>query len=153
MNLIVGADHAGFKLKEEIVKYLKKTKISYEDIGTFSEDRVDYPDIAQLVVEKVIKDSNNKGILICGTGTGMVMAANKVKGIRAALIYDEYTAKMAREHNNTNIACLRGRKFSQQKALKILKIWLKTPFSNEVRHKRRLEKIAKYEEKFHVCLP
>ncbi len=153
MKIFVGADHAGFKLKEDIIKYLKKSKIEFKDFGTLNDVRVDYPDFALKVAESVAQKKNSFGVLICGTGTGMVVAANKVKGIRAALIYDDYTAKMAREHNNSNIACLRGRKFPIKKALRILKVWLKTDFSGESRHKKRLEKISKYEEQFHACLP
>ncbi|MBI4140611.1 ribose 5-phosphate isomerase B [Candidatus Woesearchaeota archaeon] len=153
MKIFIGADHAGFKLKEDIIKYLKTLKISFDDLGTSSDERVDYPDFAFKVAGAVAKNKNARGILICGTGTGMVIAANKVRGIRAALIYDDYTARMAREHNDANIACLRGRKFPVKKALKILKVWLKTSFSRELRHKQRLEKVSKYEEKFHACLP
>ena len=154
MKIFIGADHAGFKLKGEILNYLKKSRISYKDFGTYDEARVDYPDFAVKVAEAVAKDTGARGILICGTGTGMVISANKVTGIRAALIYDDYTAKMAREHNNTNVACLRGRKFQFKKALRILKVWLKTDFCGEERHVRRVEKIKLYERQQHLqCLP
>lgn len=150
MKIFIGSDHAGLKLKEEIVKFLKKSKLLFKDFGTYTEDRADYPDFAFAVATAVSKDKNARGILVCGTGTGMVIAANKVKGIRAAVIYDDYSAKMAREHNDANIACLRGRNFSTTKALALLKLWLDTKFSNEPRHKARIKKIMDYENK-KVC--
>lgn len=145
MKIFIGSDHAGFKLKSEIIKFFKKSKIAFTDFGTDSEERADYPDFAFRVANAVSRDSSARGVLICGTGTGMVIAANKVKGVRAAMIYDDYSARMAREHNDANIACLRGRKFSSKKALEILKIWLNTEFSNEPRHKARIKKICDYE--------
>lgn len=154
MKIFIGADHAGFELKEELIKYFKKAKIYFKDFGTKSGESVDYPDFAFAVANAVSKNKNSKGILICGTGTGMVIAANKVQGVRAALIYDDYSAEMSRNDNDINIACLRGRKFSKKKALKILKLWLNTKFSYEKRHNRRIEKIRDYENKMHpVCLP
>src|SRR3989344_4708450 len=103
IKIIIGSDHAGFKLKGEINKFLDKHLIMYEDIGTFGGNKNDdYPDYAFEVAEKVAKNKNAKGILVCGTGTGMAIAANKVKGIRAAFVYDNYSAKMARNDNDTN---------------------------------------------------
>jgi len=141
VKIFIGADHAGYKLKEHIKKYFDKVKISYEDLGTNSEKSVDYPDYAKKVSRKVAKNKNSKGILICGTGTGMVMASNKIKGARAAFAYDKYSAVMSRKHNDANILCLRGRRFSKNKAKELVKIWLKTPFSNKKRHKRRINKL------------
>ncbi len=143
--IYIGADHAGFSLKEKIKKYLDKTGIAYVDLGGKGEAGDDYPDYAFRVAERVVRDKNSKGILICGTGTGMVIAANKIKGIRAAVAYDNYSAKMAREHNDANVLCLRGRKFSDEKNLKFVKIWLNTRFSGARRHNRRIKKIKKYE--------
>ncbi len=143
--IYVGADHAGFFLKEKIKDYLDKNKISYEDLGGNGDKEDDYPDYALLVARKVSKGKNAKGILICGTGTGMVIAANKIKGIRAAAGYDSYSAIMSREHNDSNILCLRGQKFSDQDNLKIVKLWLKSKFSNAKRHNRRLRKIRQLE--------
>ncbi|MBI2110752.1 ribose 5-phosphate isomerase B [Candidatus Woesearchaeota archaeon] len=145
-KIIIGSDHAGFKLKERLKKYFKKKYILYEDLGTSSEKPADYPDYAFRVAQKVSKNKNAKGILICGTGTGMVIAANKVKGIRAVAAYDTYSAKMSRLHNNTNILGLRGRLFPYKKIEHIIEVWLKTPFSKEKRHKKRISKIAKYEQ-------
>ena len=140
----LGADHAGFKLKEKIKKYFDKMGITYWDLGGKGEEGDDYPDYAFKVAEKVVKDKNSKGILICGTGTGMVIAANKIKGVRAAAAYDEYSARMAREHNDANILCLRGRHFSNEKNLKLVKIWLNAKFSGAKRHIRRIRKITDY---------
>lgn len=144
-KLIIGADHAGFALKEKIKKHLSKKKIDFVDAGTYSEGPVDYPDIAKKVALAVRKDKNSKGILICGTGEGMAVAANKIKGILADLVYDSYVARMSREHGNANIICLRGRKFSHKKSIRLLDIWLSTKFSGAKRHARRLNKIKKLE--------
>jgi len=146
MKLYIASDHAGVKMKCEIVKYLEKKGIDYEDLGSFNpENHDDYPDYAFTLAKKVVKNKG-KGVLICGTGTGMVIAANKVKGVRAALAYDDYSAKMAKHDNDVNILCLRGRKFSLSKAKKILNKWLNTKFSGLSRHKRRIDKIKKYEK-------
>ena len=140
MKIIIGTDHAGFQLKEKVKLYLKELKHDVEDIGTFSEEPIDYPKIAKKAAEKVAK-SKGEGILICGTGIGMCIAANKIKGIRAALCYDEYTSKVAREHNNANILCLGSRTESSKDYKKIIKTFLKTDFSNEERHKRRVKQM------------
>ncbi len=146
-NVYLGADHAGFKLKEKLKKYFDKNSIGYEDMGGNGDGRDDYPDYAFLVGKKVAKENNALGILICGTGTGMVVAANKVKGVRAAVGYDYYSVIMGRKHNNINVLCLRGRKFSDEKNLKLVKLWLKEGFSGKKRHKRRLRKIRNFERK------
>ncbi len=142
-KIYIGADHAGYKLKEYLKRYFDKLRIAYKDVGTYNKKSVDYPDYAFKVAKAVAKDKNSKGILICGTGTGMVMAANKIKGIRAAVAYDKYSAVMAREHNNANVLCLRGMKFSFEKAKELVKIWLKTKFSGAIRHKKRIDKISR----------
>ena len=141
----LGADHAGFKVKEKLKKYLDSLGIFYEDLGGEGKEEDDYPDYAFKVAEKVSRNRNSKGILICGTGTGMVIAANKIRGIRAAVGYDDYSAKMAREHDDANILCLRGRNFSDKDNLKIVRIWLNSRFSNAKKHNRRLRKIGRYE--------
>ena len=109
MRVILASDHAGLRLKEKIKKYLARKKIEYEDMGTNSFKSVDYPDYAFKVAEKVAKNNHTRGILVCGTGTGMTIAANKVKGIRAVAAYDAYSAKMSRIDNDTNVLGLRGR--------------------------------------------
>ncbi|MEK6843845.1 MAG: ribose 5-phosphate isomerase B [Nanoarchaeota archaeon] len=143
--IYIGADHSGFQLKERIKEYLGKNKIQYEDLGGRGDKNDDYPDYAFKVAEKVSKNKNSKGILVCGTGTGMVIAANKVKSIRAAFAYDSYSARASREHNNANILCLRGRNFQEKKNLQLVKIWLSSVFSGKSRHERRLRKIVRYE--------
>lgn len=143
ISIIIGADHAGFQLKEEIKTYLNKKKIKYKDVGTFSEESVDYPDIVKLVVKEMRRSKQRKGILICGTGAGTCMAINRYKKIRAAVGYDIYSAKMARFDNDSNVLCLRGRNFSHLKTMKIIEVWLRTKFSEKERHKRRILKIDK----------
>jgi len=147
MRVIIASDHAGLRLKEKVKRYLKRKKIEYEDLGTESFTSVDYPDYALKVAEKVVKNKKTRGILICGTGTGMTIAANKVKGIRAVAAYDAYSAKMSRIDNDTNVLGLRGRFFPFEKIKKIISVWLDTPFSGEKRHKKRIKKITDYERK------
>jgi len=141
MKISIGADHGGFKLKEEIKDHLKKRKIAFKDLGTFSEESVDYPDIGKRVARAVASKKYKFGILVCGTGLGMSMVANRVKGIRAALCHNVYTAKMSRAHNDANILCLGGRVLKKALALKIVEAFLKTPFEGG-RHLRRVRKIG-----------
>ncbi|MAG38241.1 ribose-5-phosphate isomerase [Candidatus Pacearchaeota archaeon] len=147
MKIYIGADHAGVKLKEKIVSYLKKQKIAFEDFGSFDgKSKDDYPDFAVKVGEGVSKHKGESlGILICGSGTGMAIAANKVKGIRAATGYDAYSVKKGREDNDVNVLCLRGREMSDLKNLGLLKLFLKTGFSKKSRHLRRIHKISRFE--------
>jgi ribose 5-phosphate isomerase B len=146
MKVIIGSDHAGFKVKEKLKKFLAARKILCEDVGTYSEESVDYPDYAAKVARKVARNKNRRGILVCGAGIGMVIAANKVRGIRAVAAYDAYSAKMSRLHNDTNVLGLRGRNFSYEKTKRIVGVWLETPFSGEKRHKRRIAKISSMEK-------
>jgi len=143
-KIFIGSDHGGFKLKEKIKEYLKELNHEYEDLGTNNTQSSDYPDFAYKVAKKVA-ETNSRGILICGTGIGMSISANKVKGIRAALAYDETTARMSREHNNSNILCLGERTTKEALAKKIVKVWLNTKFSKEERHHKRVSKIMKLE--------
>ena len=145
MKVILASDHAGFRLKEKVKAYLKRKKIEFEDLGAHSTKSVDYPDFAFKAAREVARNKDYRGILICGTGTGMVIAANKVKGIRAVAAYDTYSAKMSRVDNDSNVLALRGRFFPFEKIKKFISVWLKTPFSNDPRHKKRLKKIAQYE--------
>ena len=144
-KLILGSDHAGFELKEKIKKFLSDSGYEYEDLGTNSKEPCDYPGIAFKVAKRVVQNKT-KGILMCGSGLGEVIVANKVKGIKAANCFNEYTAKMAREHNNSNILCLGARVLSANEIKKITKIFLTTDFSNEARHKRRVKQISQIEE-------
>ncbi|MCD6427004.1 MAG: ribose 5-phosphate isomerase B [Caldisericaceae bacterium] len=146
MKIAIGSDHAGFKLKEEIKKFLEEKGIEVVDFGTNSEERVDYPDYAISLAESVAKGEETFGILICGTGIGMSIAANKVKGIRASLVSDVYSAHSAREHNNANILCMGGRVLGTELAKEITNAWLNAEFLGG-RHERRINKIAEYEDK------
>ena len=139
MNILIGSDHGGYKLKQEIIKYLNELWYSVEDCGCYSEESCDYPDIAQDVAQKVLK-TNGKGILVCGTGIGMSIAANRFKGIRASHCTDTFTARMTRMHNNSNILCLGERITGTGLALDIVEIWLKTEFEGG-RHERRISKL------------
>ena len=144
--IYLGADHAGFHLKEELKKYLEELGYEYKDLGNKQlEPKDDYPDFAFVVAEKIVV-SQEKGILICATGFGMAMAANKIKGIRAAVCWDEFTALQSREHNDANILCLGGKVIDLETAKKIVRIWLETEFTGEERHVRRLEKIKDIEK-------
>lgn len=145
MNLYLGADHAGYAVKEQLKQLLDKKKIVYEDIGAFSEVAIDYPDVAKTVAQRVATEHDSKGILICSTGTGMAIAANKIKGIRAVVAYDTSSAILSRQHNDANILCLRGRDFSSELIEQIVSVWLETPFTEEERHVQRLKKIAALE--------
>ena len=140
MGLILGSDHAGFDLKERIKKYLEEAKIEYKDIGCFSENRCDYPDYARLVAGSISKGEYEMGVLICGTGIGMSICANRFPKIRAALCRDINDAEMSRRHNNSNILVLGGRKTPQDLAIIILKTWLSTDFEGG-RYHQRLDKI------------
>jgi len=142
MKIAIGSDHGGFILKEDIKAYLKKRKISFRDFGAFSEESVDYPDIGKKVAKAVASKKFKFGILVCGTGLGMSMVANKVKGIRAALCHNVYTAQMSRAHNDANVLSLGGRVLKRALALKIVDTFLKTPFEGG-RHLRRIRKIEK----------
>jgi len=145
MKIAIGSDHAGFELKETIKTFLKEKGIEVRDFGTYSEERVDYPDYAIPLAESVAKGEEDFGILICGTGIGMSIAANKVKGIRASLCSDVYSAHSAREHNNANILCLGGRVLGKELAKEIVDKWLSSSFLGG-RHKRRVDKIMNYEK-------
>ena len=142
INIIIGSDHAGFKLKSKIIDYLKQNSFNIYDVGTDSEDSCDYPDIAKLLVNKLRWLNNSLGILICGTGIGMSIAANKFNDIRGGLIYNKETAKLAKEHNNSNVVILAARMFSIDDNIEFLDIFLHTKFSNEKRHINRITKIS-----------
>ena len=145
--LFIAADHGGYPLKEEIKNFLIVEGYEVVDMGNQELDLSDdYPDYAVAVAQKVATDENAGGILICGTGQGMCLAANKVVGIRAVLAHNDFTAKDAADHLNANIICLGGRVTDAETAKKLVKIWLDTEFSGEERHKRRLRKVEEMEE-------
>lgn len=140
--IYLGSDHAGYNLKEDLKKYLADLGVAFEDLGARTLDpKDDYPDFAKAVAEKVAKDFGARGIVVCGTGLGSCIAANKVRGVRATSAWDEGTARQAREHLDANVLCLGAQAQSQKEVKKILRIWLQTEFSSEERHKRRLKKI------------
>ncbi|MDT8068695.1 MAG: ribose 5-phosphate isomerase B [Terriglobia bacterium] len=148
MKIALGADHAGFELKEKIKQHLLSSGIQVQDEGTNSGDSVDYPDFARLVGEDVVQKRVDLGILVCGTGIGMSMAANKVHGIRAANVSTEFEAEMAREHNDANVLTLGARVLDELMALKVVDKWLHTPFAGG-RHQRRVDKIMNIEQRNH----
>ena len=139
--IAIGCDHGGFPLKKEIIKFLDEAGYEYEDFGTYSEASCDYPEYAKKVAHAVADGQCEKGILICGTGIGVSITANKVKGIRAALVHDCFSAKATREHNNANIITMGARVIGPGLATEIVKIFLETPFSNDERHIRRMNQI------------
>lgn len=144
MTIGLGSDHAGYDLKEALIAHLVNKGYEVVDFGANSIDRVDYPDYAKLVAEEVAKGQVDYGVLICGTGIGMSIAANKVKGVRAALVYNELTARLAKEHNHANIIALGGRTHQLSEAKLIVDTFLNAHY--EPRHEVRVEKITKIEE-------
>ena len=144
--IALGCDHGGINLKKEIMKYLDSKGIEYKDFGSYTEESVDYPIYAYKVAKAVADGEFEKGILCCGTGIGISIAANKVKGIRAAVVSNEFGAEMTRRHNNANILCMGGRVTSEEDAVKFADIFINTPFSaDEERHIRRVQMIKDIE--------
>ena len=151
MKIAIGSDHAGFELKEKIKRYLLGKGLDVEDCGTHSADSVDYPDYARTVSEQVAAKRADTGVLVCGTGIGMSIAANKIPGIRAAHVTSEIEAQMSREHNDANVLTVGGRVLSEPTALAIIERWLSTKFSGG-RHQLRINKISELEkEKAHAA--
>lgn len=146
MNIALGSDHAGFTTKEAIKKALEEDSHDILDVGTHSTESVDYPDYAKQVAQAVARGNADYGILICGSGSGMVIAANKVHGVRAAFALDRYGAEMARKDNDANILTLRERHFEKNKAIELARIFLSTKFTGAVRHKRRIKKVMDLEK-------
>lgn len=141
MKIVIGNDHAGYGLKEQIKSELQKAGHDVEDVGAYSEDSVDYPDFAHQVAEKIEHTKGEIGILICGSGNGVAMAANKHKGVRAALAWLPEIASLARQHNNANVLCLPARFITETQAKEIVDAYLSAEFEGG-RHERRVEKIA-----------
>ncbi|MFA5097956.1 MAG: ribose 5-phosphate isomerase B [Candidatus Margulisiibacteriota bacterium] len=141
MKLAIASDHAGFELKEKLKKALAKAGHLAVDFGTFSAESCDYPDFAKAAARAVSQKKYSRAVLVCGTGQGMAMAANKFKGVRAAVCESLFCARMSRAHNDSNILCLGSRVLDSKKALRILKEWLKTGFEGG-RHLRRVKKIG-----------
>lgn len=149
MKIALGSDHGGYQLKENLKECLMELNVEYVDFGCENEKSVDYPDIGFKVAIEVKSGKYDRGILICGTGIGMSVVANKVRGIRAALCHNEFTARCAREHNDANILVLGGRVIGSGLAKEIVKVWLNTKFCQEERHINRLNKIKQEEGKIY----
>lgn len=146
MNIVIGSDHAGFPLKEALKGPLASAGFKVFDAGTHREESVDYPDYGVLAAEKVSTGKFERGILVCGSGVGMAIVANKFPGVRAALCLDEETARLSRQHNDSNILVLAGRKTDAETAGRIVRAWLETPFEGG-RHRKRLDKIRELEQR------
>jgi ribose 5-phosphate isomerase B len=146
MTIAIGCDHAGAELKRELIPLLDELHIGYVDYGTDSSESVDYPDFGEKVSEAVASGNAERGILICGTGIGMSIVANKFPGVRASLCNDLFTARMSRLHNDANILVIGGRVVGKDLAREILKTWVSTPFEGG-RHSRRLDKISRIEDR------
>jgi ribose 5-phosphate isomerase B len=146
MKIALGSDHAGFELKEDLRALLAGQKIEVVDLGAKDESPVDYPDIGASVAEKVSRGEVERGVLICGSGIGMSIVANRFPGVRAALCHDVYTSRMSREHNDANLLVLGGRLIGKGLAREIVKVWLATGFEGG-RHQKRLDKIGALEKK------
>lgn len=142
--IAIGSDHGGYKLKEEIKKYLDEKEIEYKDLGCMNEERVDYPNIAKEVAKEVQSKKCESGILICRSGNGMSICANKFKGIRCALCHNEYTAKYSKLHNNSNILAMGADDVTNNEAICMLRMWLATEFEGG-RHEERLKIIEEIE--------
>ena len=147
MKIAIGCDHGGIVLKDAVLEVLNEKNIEVEDLGCYNTDSVDYPDYALKVAEEVSQGKADLGIILCGTGIGISIAANKVKGIRAAVAHDLFTAEMCKRHNNANILAMGGRVISPDLAKQMVKIWLESEFEGG-RHTNRLNKIAAIEQKY-----
>jgi len=146
MKIAIASDHGGFERKADIIAHCAKKGLILEDLGTFNTDSCDYPLIADKLSDYIVNKKADLGILVCGSGIGISIAANRHKGIRAALLYNEQVAALAKEHNNANVAVFGGRTQSKEEVLKYLDIFLATPFSNGERHIRRIEQLDNYGE-------
>lgn len=148
MRIAIGCDHAGFALKQEVLRFLREQGFTYHDFGVYSEERADYPDVGFEVAHAVAQGEYTRGILICATGIGMSITANKVPGIRAALCTDVFCARMSREHNDANILVLGAKVLERDTALEIVHTWLTTEFPGDERHARRIQKITQIENEY-----
>ena len=146
--IAIGCDHGGFELKEAVKKHLDERKIEYKDFGTYSSDSCDYAVFAEKAARAVAGGECERGLLFCGTGVGISMAANKVRGIRACCCSDKFSAEMTRLHNDANMLCLGGRVIAPEKAIELVDIFLDTEFSGEERHVRRIAQITDLENRF-----
>ena len=143
--IVIASDHGGYALKQELMAHLKEKGVEFEDIGTYSEASCNYPEYAERAARGVAEGKYEKGILVCGTGIGMSLAANKIPGIRCALLSDVMSARLTREHNDTNMMALGAAVTGEMLALEIVDVWLDTEFSHAERHQRRIDKVMAYE--------
>lgn len=148
MKIAIGADHAGFEVKKALVKQLQGMGHQVLDFGTNSTESCDYPIFAEKVAKSVSSKESERGIVVCGNGIGMSIVANKVPGVRAALVFTEKMAKETREHNDSNVLSLAGRDLPVETNMKLADIWLKTPFTHEERHARRVHEIEEIEDEY-----
>ncbi len=148
MRIVVGADHAGFELKQTIADFLRKQNHEVVDVGTHSTDPVDYPDYAEALGKAILEGKAERGVLICGSGVGASVAANKLVGIRAGLCHDTYSAHQGVEHDDTNVLVLGSRVVAYALAEELVKAFIGAKFSNEERHRRRLEKVKAMEKRY-----
>lgn len=146
--IALGSDHAGFELKQVIINHLEERNIEYKDYGPYSADSVDYAVYAEKTAKGVVGGECELGILCCGTGVGISIAANKVRGIRACCCSDKFSAEMTRLHNDANMLCLGGRVVTPEQAIELVDLFIDTPFSGEERHARRIAQITELEERF-----
>lgn len=147
MKIAFGNDHAGLSMRGALLDELRARGHEVVDVGAQTTDSVDYPDFAEKAARLVQSGEADRAVLVCGTGVGIAMAANKLHGIRAAVVNDEFTARMSREHNNTNVIAMRGREFDPEENRRLLGIWLDSEFSGGERHNRRLAKVAELEKR------
>ena len=148
MKIAIGSDHAGLELKKGLADYLSKTGHQVVDVGTYTTDSVDYPDYAEKLGREVLSGESERGILICGSGVGASVAANKLKGIRAGLCHDVYSAHQGVEHDDMNVLVLGGRVIGPQTAIELVNAYVAAKFTGEERHARRLQKVEALEERF-----
>ena len=144
--IAIASDHGGYAMKQELLEHLRESSVAFEDLGCYSSESVDYPAYAEKAARGVADGTYERAILICGTGIGMSIAANKIHGVRAALCADCYSAEMTRLHNDSNVLCLGGRTIGPELAKKITDIWLETPFSGMERHAKRIASVMELEK-------
>lgn len=145
MNLVIGSDHAGFPLKGPLVRILQSKKYDVKDVGSFTPDPVDFPDIALLLAEEILSGRSERGIMVCGTGVGAAIACNKIQGIRAALCHDTYSAHQCVEHDNVNVLCIGAQIIGPSLAEEILNSFLNAEFSTEEQFRRRVKKLDQFD--------
>jgi ribose 5-phosphate isomerase B len=143
MKIVIGSDHRGFRLKEELIKFFNETSVNFKDVGTNSTESVDYPDYAKLAGDAIVNKGYDYGILICGSGIGVSIAANKIKGLRAVNANNNNMAEMSRKHNNANVICFGSDFIDIEKAKRFFEIFINTEFEGGERHIRRIQKLEK----------